>query len=37
MKRDAGGKPTKTLDVWMESVNDLEVGDENPKAMQEEA
>ena len=37
MKREAGGKPTKPLDVWMESVADLEVGDENPKAMQEEA
>ena len=37
MKRDAGGKPTKTLDVWMESVADVEVGTDSPKAMQEEA
>jgi hypothetical protein len=35
-KREAGGKPTKTLDVWMESVVNLEVGDDNPKAMGEE-
>jgi hypothetical protein len=37
MKREAGGQPTKTLDVWMESVADLEVGGEDPKVMQEEA
>ena len=37
MKRDAGGKPTKALDVWMESVSDIEVGGEDPKAIQEEA
>lgn len=37
MKREAGGKPTKTLDVWMESVADVEVGGEDPKVIQEEA
>jgi hypothetical protein len=37
MKRDAGGKPTKTLDVWMESVADVEVGEGDPKVIQEEA
>lgn len=37
MKRDAGGKPTKPLDVWMESVADVEVGDESPKVIREEA
>jgi hypothetical protein len=37
MKRDAGGKPTKALDVWMESVADVEVGGEDPKVIQEEA
>ena len=37
MKRDAGGKPVKSLDVWMESVADVEVGDESPKVIQEEA
>lgn len=35
-KREAGGKPTKTLDIWMESVIDLEVGADNPKAISEE-
>jgi hypothetical protein len=37
MKREAGGKPIKTLDVWMESITDVEVGDEFPKVIQEEA
>jgi len=37
MKREAGGKPTKTLDQWMESVDDVEVGGEDPKVIQEEA
>jgi len=37
MKREAGGKPTKTLDQWMESVDDVEVGEGDPKVIQEEA
>jgi hypothetical protein len=37
MKRETGGQPTKPLDVWMESVADLEVGGEDPKVIQEEA
>ena len=37
MKRDAGNKTVKPLDVWMESIADVEVGDENPKVIQEEA
>lgn len=37
MKRDAGGKPTKALDIWMETVSDVEVGDADPKAIQGEA
>jgi hypothetical protein len=37
MKREAAGKPTKTLDVWMESVADVEVGEGDPKVIQEEA
>ena len=37
MKREAGGKPTKTLDVWMESVDDVEVGEGDPKVIQGEA
>ncbi len=31
-KREAAGKPTKTLDVWMEGITNLEVGDDDPKA-----
>jgi hypothetical protein len=37
MKRDAGGKPTKPLEIWMESVADVEVGSDDPKVIQEEA
>lgn len=37
MKRDAGGKPVKTLDVWMETIADVEVGDADPKVILEEA
>lgn len=37
MKRDAGGKPTKSLDIWMENVADVEVGSEDPKAILGEA
>jgi hypothetical protein len=37
MKRDAGGKPVKPLETWMETVADVEVGSDDPKAIQEEA
>jgi hypothetical protein len=37
MKRDAGGKPVKSLDIWMETVADVEVGDADPKVILEEA
>jgi len=37
MKRDAGGKPTKPLEIWMETVADVEVGTDDPKVIQEEA
>ena len=37
MKREAGGKPIKPLDIWMESVLDLEVGAEDPKVTPGEA
>ena len=37
MKREAGGKPTKSLDIWMESVTNFEVGGDDPKVTQEEA
>ena len=37
MKRDAGGKPVKPLDIWMENVADVEVGDADPKVILGEA
>jgi hypothetical protein len=37
MKRDAGGKPVKPLEIWMETVADVEVGSDDPKVIQEEA
>jgi len=37
MKRDSGGKPVKPLDIWMETVTDVEVGDADPKVILEEA
>jgi hypothetical protein len=37
MKRDAGGKPVKPLETWMETVADVEVGSDDPKVIQEEA
>ncbi len=35
MKREAAGKPVKPLEAWMESIVDVEVGDDNPKAISE--
>jgi len=37
MKREAAGSPVKPFDAWIESVVDIEVGTDNPKAMSEEA
>ena len=38
MKREAGGKPIKVFDVWMENVSNVTVGDtDSPKAMNTEA
>lgn len=37
MKREAAGKPTKSLDIWMESISDMELGDDSPKVIQGEA
>ena len=36
-KREAGGKPVKPYDAWMETVSDVIVGDALPKATQQEA
>lgn len=37
MKREAGGKPVKPYDVWMETVADVQAGENNPKAISAEA
>ena len=37
MKRNAGGKPVKTLDVWTETIADVVVGEDVPKVSSEEA
>ncbi len=37
MRREAAGKPVKALDIWMETIIDIEVGIDNPKAINEEA
>ena len=37
MKRESAGKPIKSFEVWSESVSDVNVGDNNPKAISEEA
>lgn len=36
-KREAAGKPTKPLDIWMESIVNVDLGDDSPKATSEEA
>jgi hypothetical protein len=36
MKRESAGKPTKPLEVWMEGITNLEVGDDDPKAISAE-
>ena len=37
MKREAGGKPVKPFEAWMETVVDVQAGDGNPKATSAEA
>ena len=37
MKREAAGKAVKLLEIWSESVIDIEVGADDPKAIPEEA
>ena len=37
MKREAAGKPVKSLEIWTETVSNVEVGDESPKATESEA
>ena len=37
MKRESAGKPVKPIDVWTETVANVEVGDADPKVIQSEA
>ena len=37
MKREAGGKPVKPIEAWTETIAEVIVGDEDPKATQSEA
>ena len=37
MKREAGGKPVKPYEAWMETVTDVQAGENNPKATNAEA
>jgi len=37
MKREAAGKPVKPMEIWTETIAEVIVGDENPKATQSEA
>lgn len=37
MKREAGGKPVKPFEAWMETVVDVKTGDNDPKATGAEA
>jgi hypothetical protein len=37
MKREAGGKPVKPLEVWTETVANVVVGEADPKATESEA
>lgn len=36
MKRESAGKPVKAYEIWMETVSDVIVGDEVPKAIQQD-
>jgi hypothetical protein len=36
MKREAAGQPVKPLDIWMETIEDIDVDSDSPKAIAEE-
>ena len=36
-KRDAGGKPTKSQEIWELTVDEISIGDESPKVTSPEA
>lgn len=37
LKREAGGKPMKPFEAWMETVVDIDTVDEDPKVISQEA
>jgi hypothetical protein len=38
MKREAAGKPVKPIEIWTETIADVQVGDnQSPKVTQSEA
>lgn len=37
MKREAAGKPVKSFDIWMDTVADVDVDNQNPKDLTAEA
>lgn len=36
MKREAAGKPVKPFEIWIDSIVDIEVAGDSPKAIAEE-
>ena len=37
MKREAAGKPVKSFEIWMDTVSDIDVAGDSPKATPTEA
>jgi hypothetical protein len=37
MKRELAGKPVKAFDIWMDTVADVEIENQDPKVLQAEA
>jgi hypothetical protein len=37
MKRESAGKPVKAFDIWMDTVADVDVENQNPKVLNAEA
>lgn len=36
-KRENAGKPTKSFEIWMDTISDIQAGEASPKATQPEA
>lgn len=36
MKRESGGQPVKAYEIWCETIADVQVGDDSPKAIEKE-